>query len=73
MSEISAASYCGEKRIKEDNGFNSLFLILILLCLCGNNNGFLGGAFGKNDCDKDNGFDGILPIILILCLCGGSF
>ncbi|OQB24073.1 MAG: hypothetical protein BWY11_01398 [Firmicutes bacterium ADurb.Bin182] len=44
---------------------NSLLLIVLLLCLCGD--GFKGDSCGRgcgNDC--------LLPILL-LCLCGGGF
>ncbi|NLP34159.1 MAG: chorion class high-cysteine HCB protein 13 [Clostridiales bacterium] len=69
MSELSANScFMGKGN---DCGNNSMLLIILLLCLCGGDNGIFGGFGGKNDCGCGNGLDGILPIILILCLCGG--
>lgn len=65
MSDLTAASCRSDK----GNGFNGIFLIIILLFLCGGDNGLLGGS---DKCGSDNGINGILPIILILCLCNGS-
>lgn len=73
MSDLTATSCCNDNR---GGGFGDspIFLILILLCLCGGDNGLFGGGFsGKDNCGGNNGFEGILPILLILCLCGGSF
>lgn len=70
MSDITAAS-CGNN-CKSDNGFSPMMLILLLF-LCGGDNGLLGGCGGSNSCGCNNGLDGILPILLLLLLCGGSF
>ncbi|NLJ96771.1 MAG: chorion class high-cysteine HCB protein 13 [Clostridiales bacterium] len=73
MSDITSASYDKCYSDKCDNGNNSMGLILLLLLLCGGNDGLLGGGScgsGKNSCGI-GGMDGILPLILILCLCGG--
>jgi hypothetical protein len=72
MSNLSAASCCDDNRSGGFGDISPIFLILIL-CLCGGNNGS-GGLFSKDKCDGgNNGIEGILPILLILCLCGGSF
>ncbi len=71
MSDISSASCNRHGGCGSDGGFSPIILIL-LLCMCGGNDGGLfGGGHGHGGCD--NGLDGILPLILILCLCGGSF
>ena len=68
MSDLTA-SQCGCN--SNDNGCcNSLIWIILLSCICGNNNGngcscgmgsnFLGGGCGDN---------GIIWIILLLCCC----
>jgi hypothetical protein len=77
MSDLSSTSCCRDN--KNDNGISSIFMILILLSLCGGDNGLLGGFLGNSGCGGNdgcgcnNGLDGILPIILLLSLCGGSF
>ncbi len=73
MSNLTAESCYDDHRNGGLNGISPIFLILILFCLCGGDNGLFGGFSGNDKCDRDNGFEGILPIILILCLCGGSF
>ena len=73
MGLLSTTSCCDDNNFGKDNGINSILPIILLLCLCGGDNGFLGGSFGNDKCDNNNGFEGILPLILILCLCGGSF
>lgn len=73
MSDVTSAS-CGRNfGNKCDSGNNSIGLILILLLLCGGNDGLFGGGdcCDKNDSCGLGGMDGILPLILILCLCGG--
>ena len=70
MSDITATS-CGNN-CKSDNGFNPMMLILLLF-LCGGDNGLSGGCGGNNSCGCNNGLDGMLPILLLLFLGGGSF
>ncbi|MDF2472948.1 MAG: hypothetical protein K0R21_730 [Anaerocolumna sp.] len=70
MSDLSSTSCFGGNR--NDNCTNPIFMILILLFLCGGDNGILGGCNGGN-CGCNNGMDGILPIILLLSLGGGLF
>ena len=72
MDLLSTLSCRGDNNSGGD-GFNSIFMIILLLCLCGGDDGFLGGLFGDDKCDDNNGIGSILPLILILCLCGGSF
>jgi hypothetical protein len=71
MSDLSSASCSRDNTC--DNGINPIFMIFILLFLCGGDNGILGGFCGNNGCGCNSGLDGILPLILILFLCGGSF
>lgn len=70
MSDLSITS-C-RKDTKCDSGSNSIFLIFILLFLCGGDNGLFGLFNGSSSCGCNNGLDGILPILLLLCFCGGS-
>lgn len=70
MSDLSTTSCCGNN--KSDNGMNPMFLILILLFLCGGDNGILGCGNGSSSCGCSSGLDSMLPILLLL-LCGGSF
>lgn len=70
MSDISTTSYCKDNSC--DNGLSPMFMILILLLLCGGNSCLLGGCNGNNSCSSGNGIDGMLPILLILLLCGGG-
>ncbi|HBI73280.1 MAG TPA: chorion class high-cysteine HCB protein 13 [Lachnospiraceae bacterium] len=71
MSDLTSTSYFNDK--KNDTGMNPIFLIFILLFLCGGDNGMLGCLKGGNECgcNNSNGLDGILPILLLFCLCGG--
>lgn len=73
MSDLTSTSYGRDNSCdnKCDNGFNPM--ILILLLLCGGDNGLLGGCNGNDSCGSSNGLGGILPLILILSMCGGSF
>lgn len=71
MSDLTTTSY--GKDYKCDSCNNSILPILLLLLLCGGDNGLLGGFGGNKSCGCNNGLDGILPLLLILCLCGGSF
>lgn len=71
MSDLSSTSYCRDN--KEDNCMSPMFMILLLLCLGGGDNGLLGGSCGNNSCGCNNGMGSLLPIILMLTLCGGSF
>ena len=71
MSDLTSTSYCKDNSC--DNGSSPIFMILILLLLCGGDNGILGGCNSNNGCGSSNGLGGILPIILMLSLCGGSF
>ena len=69
MSDILSTSCRRDNNC--DNGFSPIFLIL-LLTMCGGNNGILGGCGGNNGCDTcNNGLDGILPLLLVLSLFGG--
>lgn len=71
MSDVTSSSYY--KDSKCDNGFNPMMIILLLL-LCGGDNGLLGGCKDGGSCGCGNGgLDGIMPILLILLLSGGSF
>lgn len=72
MSELVATN-CACRQNKEDTCGNSfIFIILILLCCCGDM-GFSGKGCGNKDCGKESGCGSIIWIILILCLCGGTF
>jgi len=71
MSDLTSTSCCRDNR--NDNGIGSIFMILILLSLCGGGNGMFGGCNDNNECGCNNGLDGILPIILLMSLGGGSF
>jgi len=68
---LSSLSFCKDKSC--DNGFSPIFMVFILLFLCGGNSCLLGGCNDNNACSSNNGLDGILPIILILLLSGGIF
>ena len=74
MSDISSTSYDRDNN-KCDNGFSPMLLILLLLC--GGDNGFLGGCGGNGNCGlgcgTGGGLSGMLPLLLILLLSGGSF
>jgi hypothetical protein len=70
MSDLSTTSCCGNNN-KCDNGMNPILMIVLLLCLCGGDNGLFGFG-GNSSCGCGGGLDGILPIILLLCLCGGG-
>lgn len=80
MSDITSTSCCRDNR--NDKGNNSMFMILILLLLCGGDNGIFGCSNGNNgifscsndnnECGCNNGLSGMLPILLML-LSGGSF
>lgn len=78
MSDISTTSYGRDNRCESscDKGSSSIFMILILLMLCGGDNGLFGCGCGcdngSGSCGSGGGLGGILPIILILCLCGGG-
>ena len=67
MSDL-AATNCGTGCGCNDGGCNSIIWIIILLCLCGGNNGLLGGGC-NNGCGCGN--DSCLIIILLLFCCGG--
>lgn len=75
MSDLSAASYCQDKKC--DTGFSPMIMIILLLCLCGGDGGLFGGSCQNNGCNNGNscgcgcGLDGILPMILLFSLCGG--
>lgn len=73
MSDLASASFgkdfCDSNKC--DSGNNSIFLIILLLCICGGDNGLFGGGCGSGGSCGNGGMDGILPLILILCLCGG--
>lgn len=69
MSDLSTTSCCGNS--KSDTGMNSMFMILMLLLLCGGENGISGFGNGNSNCGC-SGLDGILPIILLLSSCGGA-
>lgn len=74
MSDLSTTSYCKDNRC--DNGISPIFMVLILLCLCGGDNGIFGGCGGNSGCGGSgltDGLGGILPLILILSLGGGLF
>jgi hypothetical protein len=74
MSDLSSASYC------KDNscgcGSSPIFMILMLLLLCGGDNGIfgcLGGSGNGSSCGcGSGGMNGMLPILLIPLLLGGS-
>ncbi len=75
MDNLSAASYCKDNR---ENGISPMIMILLLLCLCGGDNGIFGGCGGNGGCGGSGGcgltggMDGILPILLIVLLGGGG-
>ncbi len=77
MSDLSSTSYNRDNNCdnKCDNGFSPMLLILLLLC--GGDNGILGGCGGNGNCGlgcgSGGGLGGILPLLLILMLSGGSF
>ncbi|NLG05320.1 MAG: chorion class high-cysteine HCB protein 13 [Clostridia bacterium] len=63
---------CGNTR--QGGGCNSIIWIIILLCLCGNNDGCqgnngIGGLFGSGGSDCSC----IIIILLLLSCCGGNF
>ncbi|MDF2540414.1 MAG: hypothetical protein K0S47_132 [Herbinix sp.] len=70
MNDLSATSYCNNKKC--DSGFSPILLIL-LLTMCGGDNGMFHGFGGGNGRGCNGGLDGILPLLLILSLCNGSF
>ncbi len=79
MNNLLSALSCGCD--SKESGMNPMIMILLLLCLCGGDNNFLGGLFGndncgcggRNDsCGCGNGLGGILPLILILSMFNGS-
>lgn len=70
MSDLQATSY-GKDYCDKGGSGNSLLFLILLLCLCGGNDGFFGACGDSKSCGIGCGFDGILPLILILCLCGG--
>jgi len=70
MGLLSTASCGNDNKCGGNSGMNSILPIILILCLCGGDSGFLGG---NDNCGNNNGCEGILPLILILCLCGGSF
>ncbi len=70
MSNLLSALSCGCD--SKESGMNPMLMIILLLCLCGGDNGILGGCGCNDSCGCNNGLDGILPLILILSMCGGS-
>jgi hypothetical protein len=69
MSDISSTTYGRDN--KNDNGISPILLIL-LLSMCGGDNGLFGGLGGSNECGCNSGLGSMLPIILLLTLGGGS-
>lgn len=71
MIDLSTTSYCKDNKC--DNGLNPIFMILILLFLCGGDNGMLGCFGGNNSCGSNNGLSSMLPLLLLLFIPGGLF
>lgn len=70
MSDLAATS-CGCNSCDGGNsGCSCIIWIILILCLCGGNNGCgLSNTFGNSGCN--DGSNCIIWIILILLLCGG--
>ncbi len=75
MSDLTATN-CGctsdcsrNDSIFGGSGCNNIWIILLLLCCSGSNNGCGNGIFTNND---NNGCSCIIWILLLSCLCGNG-